>query len=149
MTKKEYMKAYYLATKDLPAKRITSRAYYWKNKEKILAKHKENRIPQQWSKKNLARRESKLEIIAGRPRSSTCEICGSGHRIKFDHDHKTGAFRGWICHDCNFALGHARDDKALLLKFIQYLEKNNVESKRQTYTAIPLSEVIKAFNAKN
>ncbi len=37
-----------------------------------------------------------------------CDICNkpiSGRKIQFDHDHKTGAFRGWLCPYCNTGLG--------------------------------------------
>lgn len=35
-----------------------------------------------------------------------CQICGLVPKqgLHFDHDHKTGAHRGWLCHRCNRAL---------------------------------------------
>lgn len=39
------------------------------------------------------------------PKPDVCEICGNPGRIVLDHDHKTGAFRGWICGRCNTAEG--------------------------------------------
>ena len=41
-----------------------------------------------------------------------------------DHDHKTGEFRGWLCHDCNKALGFFKDDAILLQSAINYIMKN-------------------------
>lgn len=64
----------------------------------------------------------KLEKKAGRKRSDSCEICGSMERICFDHDHKTGKFRGWICDRCNVVLGRVKDSKDLLIKLKEYLE---------------------------
>ena len=61
------------------------------------------------------------EMIAGRPRPSVCEICGRSGRITFDHCHNTGAFRGWICFNCNVLLGHANDDPELLERLAAYL----------------------------
>ena len=67
----------------------------------------------------------KQEKIAGRKRSEQCEICGAFGRICFDHDHKTGKFRGWICTRCNSAIGFVKDNTQLLEDIIEYLELNN------------------------
>ena len=63
------------------------------------------------------------EKIAGRKRPELCELCGKIGRICFDHDHKTGKFRGWICSKCNTVLGLIEDDKNILIKMINYLEQ--------------------------
>lgn len=39
-----------------------------------------------------------------------------------DHDHRTGAVRGLLCHRCNTIMGMLEDDPALLTKMIAYLE---------------------------
>lgn len=64
-----------------------------------------------------------------------CEICqrdlqlravNPGERAKsvyMDHDHKTGAFRGVLCHRCNSALGYLADDRAAARRLIAYLER--------------------------
>lgn len=67
----------------------------------------------------------KTEKAAGRPKPETCEVCGGEGRICFDHDHQTGAFRGWLCTACNSTLGLAKDDPALLLKLAAYLEQHS------------------------
>ena len=77
-----------------------------------------------------------LERKAGRPRPSICEICRERNRqrknhseefrlLHFDHCHKTGKFRGWICNRCNNVLGWVNDDTALLKKMVKYLERAN------------------------
>lgn len=38
-----------------------------------------------------------------------------------DHDHKTGKFRGWLCHECNRALGNFKDSENLLESALHYL----------------------------
>jgi NAD-dependent dihydropyrimidine dehydrogenase PreA subunit len=38
---------------------------------------------------------------------NACQICGTVPKtrgLQWDHDHKTGAHRGWLCHRCNRAL---------------------------------------------
>lgn len=62
--------------------------------------------------------------IAGRPKPDVCEICSRrpGKRgLHFDHDHKTGQFRGWLCGRCNTALGMVEDDIGTLAFMIDYL----------------------------
>ena len=62
---------------------------------------------------------------AGRP--SICDGCGStpvGSRcLSLDHDHETGAFRGWLCTGCNLALGNAKDSPETLRRLADYLER--------------------------
>lgn len=55
-----------------------------------------------------------------------CKICGTivpkgKGRFSVDHDHATGKIRGLLCHNCNLALGHAKDDIGILAAMIQYL----------------------------
>ena len=66
---------------------------------------------------------SNLEIRAGRKKPTNCEVCGSSKKISFDHDHKTGQFRGWICHKCNSILGFAGDEPERLEKLADYLRE--------------------------
>jgi len=94
--------------------RKNSPIWYAKNKERRYQYNKE------WWKKQV----KKLEEIAGRTKPDNCEICGKNNRICFDHDHKTGKFRGWICSDCNTILGKSFDDINYLKSLIEYLEKN-------------------------
>ena len=63
------------------------------------------------------------EQVAGRKKPKQCEVCGAIARICFDHNHKTGEFRGWICYRCNVALGMAQDKVEILKLLIKYLEK--------------------------
>lgn len=51
-----------------------------------------------------------------------CEVCGRGGRIVWDHNHKTGEFRGWLCHQCNSALGFVGDNPDTLKRLSDYLQ---------------------------
>ena len=70
------------------------------------------------------------------PNNHRCPICmrdsdsikGTNHPSHnswcLDHDHETGLFRGWLCHQCNRMLGIAKDDVSLLQRAINYLTKS-------------------------
>lgn len=45
--------------------------------------------------------------------------------FSLDHDHLTGKFRGWLCHNCNTGLGLFKDNIEDLKRAIEYLEKTN------------------------
>lgn len=51
------------------------------------------------------------------------KVPGAG-RTKFyiDHCHSTGKIRGLLCHNCNLALGHVKDNKEKLKGLIEYLD---------------------------
>ncbi len=88
----------------------TGISYYHKHREEI-----KTRVTRQ-------KRERK-ERIAGRPKPATCEACGVTGKIVFDHDHATALFRGWICHNCNWILGLAKDNPQVLLALHNYLKR--------------------------
>lgn len=63
------------------------------------------------------------------PPPGHCEICGGIDSGKndwnFDHNHVTGAFRGWLCSRCNGSIGMLKDDPDLLDKAAAYLRTRN------------------------
>ena len=71
-----------------------------------------------------ANREGK----ATRPRPDACEACHQPNTARralhWDHDHATGAFRGWLCHGCNTAMGNLDDSIERLELLIQYLMRH-------------------------
>jgi hypothetical protein len=83
------------------------------------------------------RLQAKQEILMGRPRPFLCEICGEGGygrtpSIVFDHCHKTGKPRGWLCDRCNKTLGLVKDSASLLSKMLKYLEEHHGPSDNGT-----------------
>lgn len=75
---------------------------------------------------NKNSRESKYKrkynINASEVDNKNCEICGGNIRMAYDHCHKSGKFRGWLCMKCNTALGLVNDDPKILKKMITYLK---------------------------
>lgn len=65
-----------------------------------------------------------------RPEPDVCELCGqpnaNGRALHLDHNHRTGAFRGWLCDLHNRGLGYFKDDPALLRRAAAYLEQEYV-----------------------
>lgn len=59
-----------------------------------------------------------------------CAICGEldpNFRLAIDHDHKTGRNRGLLCSNHNRALGWFKDDRTLLIRAVQYLDRHYTE----------------------
>ena len=76
-------------------------------------------------------RKARYRHIVGIPtymEPDKCEICGGSRKICMDHDHETHTFRGWICDDCNLALGRTKEDTRILSAMISYLEKHKKEA---------------------
>lgn len=54
---------------------------------------------------------------------SLCGICHEPMaRVCIDHDHQTGVVRRLLCHNCNVAIGHLRDDPQLIRAAATYIE---------------------------
>lgn len=62
-------------------------------------------------------------------RPDRCDCCGQpptngkGKVVHLDHDHETGAFRGWLCHGCNTGIGLLGDNVEGLERAIRYLRR--------------------------
>lgn len=54
----------------------------------------------------------------------SCVVCGSKKRISLDHCHRTNNNRGWLCMNCNVALGMAKDNPDTLRNLAKYLENS-------------------------
>ena len=71
---------------------------------------------------------SNREVRAGREVREHCEVCYSHGVVDFDHDHKTGKFRGWLCRRCNLVLGMVKDNRHLLGNLALYLDISDEET---------------------
>lgn len=63
--------------------------------------------------------------------NGVCAVCKcppqnaayNNRSLRVDHDHETGAIRGLLCHGCNCAIGHARENPQVLREAASYLER--------------------------
>jgi hypothetical protein len=69
-----------------------------------------------------AYRQSKKEQLLDH-----CEVCGTTEKLCWDHNHKTGLFRGTLCDNCNKAIGHFYDNPEFCLKAAEYLQRKSNE----------------------
>jgi len=79
--------------------------------------------------KSLSVLRRKLKEENPPPVAGNCPICNT-HTTEWilDHCHFSEKFRGYICNNCNLALGRFNDDEKLLRKAIDYLNgKANLE----------------------
>lgn len=96
-------------------KKCRSCAFIWK-KNDIVGNNRRHQ-------REVARRNERKEEMAGSRRPKICEVCGDNNkRIRWDHCHYTGKFRGWICTRCNSTFGYVDDSPELLRRMAEYLE---------------------------
>lgn len=109
-----------------PAKtKAINAAWYAKNSDKSAVNRKAWRTANTTKANEYSRawHLKMCEASAGRKKPKRCDVCKcSGAVIHFEHDHKDGHFRGWVCHRCNSALGYAKDSVVLLRKLAAYLD---------------------------
>lgn len=53
--------------------------------------------------------------------NGTCVLCKKQKRLLIDHNHETGKVRGYLCPQCNAAIGFFNDDVRMLQRAIAYL----------------------------
>lgn len=115
------------------------KAYYDAHKKEISRQHKEY-----YDKRKTEFREKRVSYLFGidadtyngmvERQKNLCAICGKPEsttrngitkRLAIDHNHTTGKIRELLCHNCNTAIGKAKEDITILEKMIAYLRKHN------------------------
>lgn len=87
--------------------------------EPCLAKNYQSQIP------GRIKRQNKKP----KPSTDICVCCESKGKLVWDHCHSSGEFRGWLCNNCNVALGMVKDSISTLEKLIEYLKRNSLKKK--------------------
>jgi hypothetical protein len=102
-----------------------------RRRRKVLASAKEKLSPKyrarllRTSIKLLGLDSEKDLILAALEKQKVCAICHNAPRgrLRIDHNHSTGKYRGLLCDNCNIGLGHFKDSPELLRKAIRYLKE--------------------------
>ncbi len=121
--------------------RERSRAYYRKNREKILSLQQE---PQRWNRNKALNYRGHLKRTYGitpeqfdamfAAQDSRCAVCRAAepgsklNRWHVDHCHDTGTVRGILCAQCNVMIAMSREDSSILEAGIRYLAEEVVDA---------------------
>lgn len=70
------------------------------------------------------RRRNGIVGATGEARDGVCPICRRDGALVLDHNHSTGAQRGWLCARCNVGIGMLGDSPVALLAAAAYLEEH-------------------------
>jgi len=105
--------------------RKNEKEWYWKNVEKCRARVRDyyRRNSEIIKEKARADKLKKKYGLTKEDIPNICDICSSdgNGKICVDHCHKTGQVRGFLCTQCNFLIGLAKDDPKILQKAKKYL----------------------------
>ena len=103
----------------------------WKDLNPDQKKQRHRNARKAWLKYRYGMTPDELEAII-REQAGRCRLCKrlpTGKRgcakLHIDHCHTTGKVRGLLCHNCNKAIGHLRDDPELALAVAEYLKEHN------------------------
>lgn len=125
--------------KDAEEKRTYDKERYMRNRSQIAVKMKAYRDAHKddpayrlrarnWTR--AAMWKLKGRPAPTRPEVTHCEICGrppGKHRLALDHNHASGKFRGWLCHNCNVSLGLFADNPVWLERAAAYVRRDGEE----------------------
>jgi ribosomal protein L37AE/L43A len=80
-----------------------------------------------WHANSEKYRKTKYKVPQPRNIPHCCEACKipfvDKSKACFDHHHERGEFRGWLCSNCNLAIGNAKDSRDILLALVDYLDR--------------------------
>lgn len=134
---KEYQKRDH--EKNREKRRIAAKDYYYRNRELILEKKKNQHTETKDRLKDIKRNNSykrnydfslqEYDLML-KKQNNKCAICGcekEDNIFHVDHCHLNGKVRGLLCNLCNSGLGYFRDNAEILQSAIYYLDIHKEE----------------------
>lgn len=104
--------------------------WYHKNKHDPLFQEKRRAYLREYRTRNPAKileiakrsyHKRKADLGRACP-TEKCPICLQIKKLVWDHNHTTGVFRGWLCRQCNAALGLIGDNYDSVSRLMAYLQ---------------------------
>jgi Recombination endonuclease VII len=90
------------------------------NKEKRQVRNKRYRLQQYgWTEEDF-----KVELARQNYSCYGCLRPLDEHTARIDHDHAKNVVRGLLCDECNWGLGHLRDNPMTLRRLMSYLDRD-------------------------
>lgn len=130
---KEYAKTYAKDNKE--SLKEYKKEYYKNNKDKIIkisTQYRKNNIDKvkinHWRRCGITPLNGDFnKLIKMLKETTNCGICGIHkdelkYSLALDHNHDTGEPRGFLCHNCNSAIGKLKDNSDLVRKAAEYLD---------------------------
>jgi hypothetical protein len=99
------------------------RLWYERNRDRMVARFREASL----RRYGLTTDGYRKLLAAQKGSCAICRASGPGRgnrRFLVDHDHQTGVVRGLLCHLCNVAIGHFRDDVTIVERAVAYLRRS-------------------------
>jgi hypothetical protein len=101
------------------------KAYYEFNKERMDAYQRKHHLR---TKYGITPAQHAQMILA---QDGKCLVCGETPdgrpkkgKLHVDHCHDTGKVRGLLCHSCNVAIGHLKEDPVRIKALLEYVLKH-------------------------
>src|SRR5262245_24185968 len=103
-------------------KKLSLRSMQWAaaNRDRFLAIQWRTHLRRKY---NISVEEYEALLVR---QGNACAICGTVTKLKLDHDHKTGAIRGALCHGCNAGIGFFAENPRALRAAAQYVEQGSL-----------------------